>query len=268
MIENKIIIHEKKSNYLLLLIGFALILLNVTISLGYNIVSSVGTNIVKSDITLDFIEFSNSFAIVIYLFSWILNLAGTILFFIASRKILVDKKFSILVFVLLTVSSFSDLVMVVTSSILTIYWIFTLISFILKLVALVYMILILIRNKIMSKLLLTSIILFGVHILMQMVTPYVRNFILSFEMVSFSQFDIAKMLAILNAVNFISRLVGFVAIVLVTIYLIKAFVKNNVFSKSSLNKVISILLMVVPTLIVNTVIFVIYFVCLFVLTTI
>ena len=73
MVEDKIIIHEKKSNYLLLLIGFAFILLNVTITLGYYIVSSVGTYMVRSNITFDFMEFSNYFTIVIYLLRWILT---------------------------------------------------------------------------------------------------------------------------------------------------------------------------------------------------
>ena len=54
MVEDKIIIHEKKSNYFLLLIGFALIFLNVTILLVYNIVSSVGI-FFQSDITYDFV---------------------------------------------------------------------------------------------------------------------------------------------------------------------------------------------------------------------
>lgn len=266
MVEDKIIIHEKKSNDLLLLIGFALILLNVTISLGYYIVNSIGISIFKSDITLDFVEFNNYFTIVIYIFRWILNLAGTILFFIAGRKILVDKKFSILVFVLLMVSSFFNLVMAVASSILTIYWIFTVISCVFILVSLVFVMLILIRNKILSKLLLTSVILFGIHILIQAITPFVRQMILSF--VSFHKFDIGKILTTLNAVNLISRFVGFAAMVLIIIYLIRAFVKNNVFNKPSLNKIISILLMVVPTLVVNAIVYVIYFVCLFVLTNI
>ena len=268
MVEDKIIIHEKKSNYLLLLIGFAFILLNVTITLGYYIVSSVGTYMVRSNITFDFIEFSNYFTIVIYLLRWILNFAGTILFFIAGRKILLDKKYSVLLFVLLIVSSFFGLVAVIASSTLRVYWIFNVISVLIKLIALVFIILILIRNKIVSKLLLISIILFGVHILIQMIIPYARNLILSFQMVSYQPFDIAEMLVILNAVNFISMLISFVAIVLVAIYLIKAFVKNNIFKKPSLNKIISILLMVVPTLVVNSIIYVIYLVCLFVLTTI
>jgi hypothetical protein len=85
---------------------------------------------------------------------------------------------------------------------------------------------------------------------------------------SISDFDIGQVIVILNGVNLISSYIGFAAMVLVSIYLIKSFVKNNVFRKSSLNKLIAILLMIVPTLIVNTVIYVIYLVGLFVLTTI
>ena len=161
-----------------------------------------------------------------------LNLAGTILGFIAGRKILLDKKLSILVFVILMVSSFVNLIEVFAVSS---FW-FTVISFMLKLVALVFMILILIRNKILSKLLLTSVILFGIHILIQMIIPFVSNEITSLMLVSYRQFTIAQMYATLNAVNFISRLICFAAMVLVVIYIIKSFVKNNVFSKSSLNK--------------------------------
>lgn len=268
MVEDKIIIHEKKSNYLLLLIGFSLVLLSVTMSLGYYFINLVGISIFQADLTSDFLSFNSNFSNVIAVFSWCLNLAGTIIFFIAGRKILVEKKFSTLVFVLLMVSSFLNLIAAIASSVLTVYWIFIVISFLVKLVALVFMILILVRNKILSKLLLTSVILFGIHILIKVVTPYVREVILSLRFASYQPFDIGKMLATLNAVSLISRLVGFAAIVLVTIYLIKAFIKNNVFNKQSLNKVISILLMVVPTLVVNTIVCVIYFVCLFLLTTI
>lgn len=268
MVEDKIIIHEKKSDYLLLLIGFALTLLSVTMSLGYYFINSVGISIFQADITSDFLSFNTNFSNVISVFSWCLNIAGTIIFFIAGRRILVDKKFSILVFVILMVSSFFNVVAAMVSSVLAVYWIFIVISFLVKLVALVFMILILVRNKIFSKLLLTSVILFGIHILIQAITPYVRRMIWDLSYVSFHYFDIGKMLAILNAVSLISRFVGFAAMVLATIYLIKAFIKNNVFNKPSLNKVISILLMVVPTLVVNTIVCVIYLICLFVLTTI
>ena len=265
MVEDKIIIHEKKSNYLLLMIGFALILLNVNIVLGYNIVSTIGTNMVKSYINSDFIKFNNYFAIAVYVFRMTLNIVGTILFFIAGKKILLDKKYGVLVFVLLLVSNFISFIGIFAGSLG--YW-FTVISFMLKLVVLVFMTLILIRNKILSKLLLTSIILFGNYVLSQIFTPYVRNLLLSFQMVSYQPFDIGKMYAILNVVNVIGSLIGFVAIVLVAIYLIKAFVKNNVFKKPSLNKVITILLMVVPALVVNSIIYIIYFICLFAFTNI
>ncbi len=267
MVEDKIIIHEKKSSYLLLLIGFALILLNITISLGYHFINSIGVSIFQSDITSDFLDFYNNFSSVILLFRWLLNLAGIIIFFIAGRKILVDEKFSILVFVLLMVSSFVYFIGAFAGS-LSFSNEFIVISFLLKLSVLLFMILILVRNKIMSKLLLVSVILFGINILVQIVTPYVSNKLISLGSSSISYFDIGQVIVILNGVNLISSYIGFAAMVLVSIYLIKSFVKNNVFNKQSLNKLISILLMVVPTLVVNTVVFVIYLVGLFVLTTI
>ena len=92
MVEDKIIIHDKKINYILLIIGFALILLNITISLGYQFINSIGISIFQSDITSDFLDFYNNFSSVILLFRWLLNLTGIIIFFIAGRKILVDEK--------------------------------------------------------------------------------------------------------------------------------------------------------------------------------
>lgn len=267
MVEDKIIIHDKKINYILLIIGFALILLNITISLGYQFINIIGVSIFQSDITSDFLDFYNNFSSVILLFRWLLNLTGIIIFFIAGRKILVDEKFSILVFVLLMVSSFIYLVGSFAGSLSSSNW-FIVISFLLKLSVLVFMILILVRNKIMSKLLLVSVILFGINILVQIITPYVSNIVLRLVSSSISDFDIGQVIVILNGVNLISSYIGFAAMVLVSIYLIKSFVKNNVFRKSSLNKLIAILLMIVPTLIVNTVIYVIYLVGLFVLTTI
>jgi hypothetical protein len=143
MVEDKIIIHDKKINYILLIIGFALILLNITISLGYQFINIIGVSIFQSDITSDFLDFYNNFSSVILLFRWLLNLTGIIIFFIAGRKILVDEKFSILVFVLLMISSVIYLVGSFAGSLSSSNW-FIVISFLLKLSVLVFMILMLV----------------------------------------------------------------------------------------------------------------------------
>ena len=54
---------------------------------------------------------------------------------------------------------------------------------------------------------------------------------------------------------------GLIGLILIIIYLIRSIIKNNVFRKPFLNKLIPTLLMVIPTLIVNLFTYIIYLVC-------
>ena len=98
MVENKIIIHDKKINYLMFAIGFALYFTLISVVFTNSIFSNIFVNLFKDD--YDFLKFYALFMYRTGLIISLISIPSIIVCFIFARKILINKKFTVLVFVL------------------------------------------------------------------------------------------------------------------------------------------------------------------------
>ena len=248
MVENKIIIHDKKINYLMFAIGFALCFATVSAGYANYFYNRILVNYFKDN--YDFLIYFSQHAYYISIIFRIVNIPGIIISFIFGRKILINKRFTILVFILLLIS-------ISISLIASLPWldlpgnIMSIINGTFSTVIFVFILLILIRNKILSKLLIVSMIFIGVQLPIQIFAPIIRENIFRLALVSSYYFPVSEMLTILNLVILISDTLVFVGYVLVIIYLVKCFIKNNIFNIKKLNIILSLVILLGPSIILN-----------------
>lgn len=263
MVEDKIIIHDKKINYLMFAIGFALYFTLISVVFTNSIFSNVFVNLFKDD--YDFLKFYASFTYRAWLIISLISIPSTIVCFIFARKILINKKFTVLVFVL----------KLIEESILLInrmpWWtlpvnIVSVITNIILIAELVFILIILIKNNILSKLLLISIIFIGINTIVNIFMPYVRDYVLSLRFVSSYYYPVGEMMVVLNYVNFISKLINYAGYILVIVYIVKCLVKNNVFKLNKLNTLLAFVVMLAPALFCNFIMIVVYIISIFILT--
>lgn len=261
MVEDKIIIHEKKIDYILFMIGLAFLVLSITTFMGFYLLNLVTSPFIEDNFSYEFIKFINSYAGAITIFSWCLKIPAYIIMFIALRKILINKKFSILVFVLLLVHVVVYFIGRFFANMSSLDNVFYTICNVIELVVLIFMFLIINKNKILSKLLIVSMVLCCIEIVIGIFTPFVHSLIIDLMYMNNGKIDLSTSLAALNLTNLIGSYMGLIGLILIIIYLIRAIIKNNIFKKPFLNKLIPTLLMVIPTLIVNLFTYIIYLVC-------
>ena len=248
MVEDKIILHEKKINYLMFAIGFAVLFSIVSAGYGNYFYNRILVNYFKDN--YDVLIYFSQHAYYISIIFKIINIPGIIISFIFARKILINKRFTIFVFIL-------TLVNITISLIASLPWlnlpgnIMSIITGTFSTVVFVFILLILIRNKILSKLLIVSMIFIGVQLPIQIFAPFIRENILSLGLVSSYHSPVSEMLTILNLVILISDTLVFVGYVLVIIYLVKCFIKNNIFNIKKLNIILSLVILLGPSIILN-----------------
>lgn len=248
MVEDKIIIHEKKINYLMFAIGFAVLFSTVSAGYGNYFYNRILVNYFKDN--YDVLIYFSQHAYYISIIFKIINIPGIIISFIFARKILINKRFTIFVFIL-------TLVNITISLIASLPWlnlpgnIMSIINGTFSTVIFVFILLIIIRNKILSKLLIVSMIFRGVQLPIQILAPFIRENIFRLGLVSSYRFPVSEMFTILNLVILISDTLVFVGYILVIIYLVKCFIKNNIFNIKKLNIILSLVILLGPSIILN-----------------
>ena len=263
MVENKIIIHDKKINYILFAAGFSVYFALISLTFTNSIFSNIVVNIFQDD--YEFLKFYAAFIYRLSLILSLVNIPCIIICFIFARKILINKKFTVLVFVLKLVEETILLISYIP-------WlslpgnIVSFITNILLIVVLVFSLIILIKNNILSKLLLVSVIFIGINVVVSIFMPYLREHVLRLGLVSSRMYPIGEMMVVLNYVNLFSNLLNYAGYILIVVYIVKCLVKNNIFKLNKLNTLLSLVMMLIPTFLCNFIMIVVYMISIFILT--
>lgn len=252
MVEDKIIIFEKKIDYILLFISVIMFLLSITpfihVNLLYEIEKFFFGDVIIYDI--HYVILGVSLMLVVYLFSFAFKIAGIILLYVSLKNILINKKYNTLLFIMFLVGVVFNFIALFSHNVYL-----TAIGYLIYIFILCLILVIVKQNNILSKLLVTATVIFSVNIIISGASKIVGNILddkyMGSEDLILSSFSVAEFSEIIYGVNSVNSLILLSGIVLIIIYVIRCICKNNIFVKKSLNKLIPTIITVGSVLILN-----------------
>lgn len=259
MVEDKIIISEKKIDYILLFISVIMFLLSITTFIHVNLIYELEELFFGDVIIYDtrYVILSVSLMLVVYFFSFAFKIVGIILLYFSFKKILINKKYNILLFIIFLVGVVFNFIALFSHNAYL-----TGIGYLIYIFLLCLILIIVKQNNILSKLLFTAAVTFGVNIIISGASKVVGNIIgnkyMSSEDLILSSFSVAEFNEIIYSVNSVNSLILLSGIVLIIIYVIRCICKNNIFVKKPLNKLIPTIITVGSVVIFNIAFTIVY----------
>jgi hypothetical protein len=256
MVDEHIIIHNRKIDYILLMVAVALGMISTIVSNSFSDFINVIRMFDDGSFNSDSIIVLSNYQQMISLFFILFSLGAIILKFLSLKNILINKRFVLVVFILRLVDwtiNFLNTCRVFDKA----YYLVNILSVLISISVIILLLLILIKNKILSPLTLIIIIFMGssssVNLLHSVLYSVYFN---SGDL----HMDISTYITMLNYIAAFAKLFSNVAAILTVIYLVKCICKNNIFKKPVFNTLIPLGSFIVPATVLSNIFCIIYFI--------
>lgn len=256
MVDEHIIIHNRKVDYILLMVAIVLGMINLIVTNSFSNFTMLIRLFDEKNFTADSVLLMSYFNSAINIFFLIFSIASTILMYISLKNILIDNSFLLVIFVLRLV--------ILTISVLQLNGVFyTLIYYVNVLVELmnicivVFILLLLIKNKILSGLTLSIVIVIGIGNFLNLIGSALYSVYFNNGDINFV---VAKFVTMINYISLLSKQLLIVGGILTVIYLVKCICKNNIFKKPVFNTLIPLGSFIIPSTILSNIFCIIYFI--------
>lgn len=256
MVDEHIIIHNRKVDYILLMVAVALGMISTIVSNSFSDFINVIRMFDDGSFNSNSIIVLSNYQQMISLFFILFSLGAIILKFLSLKNILINKRFVLVVFILRLVDwtiNFLNTCRVFDKA----YYLVNILSVLISISVIILLLLILIKNKILSPLTLIIIIFMGssssVNLLHSVLYSVYFN---SGDL----HMDISTYITMLNYIAILAKLFSNVASILTVIYLVKCICKNNIFKKPVFNTLIPLGSFIVPATVLSNIFCIIYFI--------
>lgn len=256
MVDEHIIIHNRKVDYILLMVAVALGMISTIVSNSFSDFINVIRMFDDGSINSNSIIVLSNYQQMISLFFVTFSLAAIILKFISLKNILINKRFVLVVFILRLVDwtiNFLNTCRVFDKA----YYVVNILSVLISISVIILLLFILIKNKILSPLTLIIIIFMGASSSLNLLHSVLYS-------VYFNSgdlhIDMGTYITMLNYIATFARLFSSVAAILTVIYLVKCICKNNIFKKPVFNTLIPLGSFIVPATVLSNIFCIIYFI--------
>lgn len=256
MVDEHIIIHNRKVDYILLMVAVALGMISTIVSNSFSDFINVIRLFDDGSFNSNSIIVLSNYQQMISLFFVTFSLAAIILKFISLKNILINKRFVLVVFILRLVDwtiNFLNTCRVFDKA----YYLVNILSVLISISVIVFLLLILIKNKILSPLTLIIIIFMGASSSVNLLHSVLYSVYLNSGDL---HMDIATYITMLNYIATFAKLLSNVAAILTVIYLVKCICKNNIFKKPVFNTLIPLGSFIVPATVLSNIFCIIYFI--------
>lgn len=256
MVDEHIIIHNRKVDYILLMVAVALGMISTIVSNSFSDFINVIRMFDDGSFNSNSIIVLSNYQQMISLFFVLFSLGAIILKFLSLKNILINKRFVLVVFILRLVDwtiNFLNTCRVFDKA----YYVVNILSVLISISVIILLLLILIKNKILSPLTLIIIIFMGSSSSLNLLHSVLYS-------VYFNSgdlhMDISTYITMLNYIATFAKLFSNVAAILTVIYLVKCICKNNIFKKPVLNTLIPLGSFIVPATVLSNIFCIIYFI--------
>lgn len=256
MVDEHIIIHNRKVDYILLMVAVALGMISTIVSNSFSDFINVIRLFEDGSYNSNSIIVLSNYQQMISLFFVLFSLAAIILKFISLKNILINKRFVLVVFILRLVDwtiNFLNTCRVFDKT----YYFVNILSVLISISVVILLLLILIKNKILSPLTLIIIIFMGSSSSLNLLHSVLYSvYLYSGDL----HMDIGTYITMLNYIATFAKLLSNVAAILTVIYLVKCICKNNIFKKPVFNTLIPLGSFIVPATVLSNIFCIIYFI--------
>jgi hypothetical protein len=256
MVDEHIIIHNRKVDYILLMVAVALGMISTIVSNSFSDFINVIRMFDDGSFNSNSIIVLSNYQQMISLFFVLFSLGAIILKFLSLKNILINKRFVLVVFILRLVDwtiNFLNTCRVFDKA----YYLVNILSVLISISVIILLLLILIKNKILSPLTLIIIIFMGSSSSLNLLHSVLYS-------VYFNSgdlhMDISTYITMLNYIAAFAKLFSNVASILTVIYLVKCICKNNIFKKPVFNTLIPLGSFIVPATVLSNIFCIIYFI--------
>lgn len=256
MVDEHIIIHNRKVDYILLMVAVALGMISTIVSNSFSDFINVIRMFDDGSFNSNSIIVLSNYQQMISLFFVLFSLGAIILKFLSLKNILINKRFVLVVFILRLVDwtiNFLNTCRVFDKA----YYLVNILSVLISISVIILLLLILIKNKILSPLTLIIIIFMGSSSSLNLLHSVLYS-------VYFNSgdlhMDISTYITMLNYIAAFAKLFSNVAAILTVIYLVKCICKNNIFKKPVFNTLIPLGSFIVPATVLSNIFCIIYFI--------
>lgn len=256
MVDEHIIIHNRKVDYILLMVAVALGMISTIVSNSFSDFINVIRLFEDGSYNSNSIIVLSNYQQMISLFFVLFSLAAIILKFISLKNILINKRFVLVVFILRLVDwtiNFLNTCRVFDKA----YYLVNILSVLISISVIILLLLILIKNKILSPLTLIIIIFMGSSSSLNLLHSVLYSVYLNSGDL---HMDIGTYITMLNYIATFAKLLSNVAAILTVIYLVKCICKNNIFKKPVFNTLIPLGSFIVPATVLSNIFCIIYFI--------
>jgi hypothetical protein len=256
MVDEHIIIHNRKVDYILLMVAVALGMISTIVSNSFSDFINVIRMFDDGSFNSNSIIVLSNYQQMISLFFVLFSLGAIILKFLSLKNILINKRFVLVVFILRLVDwtiNFLNTCRVFDKA----YYLVNILSVLISISVIILLLLILIKNKILSPLTLIIIIFMGSSSSLNLLHSVLYS-------VYFNSSDLhmdrSTYIRMLNYIAAFAKLFSNVAAILTVIYLVKCICKNNIFKKPVFNTLIPLGSFIVPATVLSNIFCIIYFI--------
>jgi hypothetical protein len=256
MVDEHIIIHNRKVDYILLMVAVALGMISTIVSNSFSDFINVIRMFDDGSFNSNSIIVLSNYQQMISLFFVTFSLGAIILKFLSLKNILINKRFVLVVFILRLVDwtiNFLNTCRVFDKA----YYVVNILSVLISISVIILLLFILIKNKILSPLTLIIIIFMGSSSSLNLLHSVLYS-------VYFNSgdlhMDMGTYITMLNYIAAFAKLFSNVAAILTVIYLVKCICKNNIFKKPVFNTLIPLGSFIVPATVLSNIFCIIYFI--------